>query len=111
MCHEAQGPSFDGRILVRAVPETRGRPGVRISVEDSGRGVPPEIAVKIFESFFTTKPAGKGTGLGLAICTEIAHEHEGELHVGRSDALGGASFELWLPVDGPSARAHEAADL
>jgi C4-dicarboxylate-specific signal transduction histidine kinase len=110
-CHEAQGPSFEGRILVRAVPESRGRAGVRISVEDSGRGVPPEIAVKIFESFFTTKPAGKGTGLGLAICTEIAHEHEGELHVGRSEALGGASFELWLPVDGPSARAHDAADL
>ncbi len=109
-CHEAHGSSFDGRILVRAVAETRGRPGVRISVEDSGRGVPPAIAEQIFESFFTTKPAGKGTGLGLAICTEIAHEHEGELHVGRSNELGGASFELWLPLDGPSARALEATN-
>ena len=109
-CHEAHGSSFDGRILVRAVAETRGRPGVRISVEDSGRGVPPAIAEQIFESFFTTKPAGKGTGLGLAICTEIAHEHEGELHVGLSNELGGASFELWLPLDGPSARALEATN-
>lgn len=56
------------------------------------------------------KPAGKGTGLGLAICTEIAHEHEGELHVGLSNELGGASFELWLPLDGPSARALEATN-
>jgi len=99
---EQRGQEWEGNILVRAVLETRGVPGVRIAIEDSGRGVPPEIAEKIFESFFTTKPAGKGTGLGLAICTEIANEHEGELHVSRSERLGGASFELWVPLEGPA---------
>jgi two-component system, sensor histidine kinase ChiS len=105
---EQRGQSFEGRILVRAELETRGVPGVRISVEDSGRGVPPELATKIFETFFTTKPAGKGTGLGLAICTEIANEHEGELHVARSERLGGASFELWIPIDGPQRHPSES---
>lgn len=104
---EQRGQSFEGTILVRAVTETRGVPGVLICVEDSGRGVPPELATKIFETFFTTKPAGKGTGLGLAICTEIAAEHEGELHVARSERLGGASFELWIPIDGPQQHPRE----
>jgi len=99
---EQRGQAWEGQILVGATLETRGVPGVRIAIEDSGRGVPPEIAEKIFESFFTTKPAGKGPGLGLAICTEIANEHEGELHVSRSERLGGASFELGLPLEGPA---------
>ena len=106
---EQRGQAFEGHILVRATAEARGVRGVRISVEDSGRGVPPELATKIFETFFTTKPAGKGTGLGLAICTEIANEHEGELHVARSERLGGASFELWIPLDGPQRHPGEDA--
>ena len=101
-CVAERGHAFDGQILLSATPVHRGRDGVLIAIEDSGRGVPVELREKIFESFFTTKPAGKGTGLGLAICTEIARDHEGTVHVGVSTLLGGASFELWIPLDGPA---------
>lgn len=52
---------------------------VQIFVTDSGRGIPPEIAKKILQPFFTTKEVGKGTGLGLSISVGIAHDHGGEL--------------------------------
>ena len=41
-------------------------------------------------------------GRRFFVHTEIANEHEGELHVSRSERLGGASFELWLPLEGPA---------
>ena len=65
-------------------------------------GVPETIQDKIFDQFFTTKPAGVGTGLGLSMCSEIVKEHGGMLSVTNDSILGGACFELWLPVDGPT---------
>lgn len=70
---------------------------VVLAVTDSGPGIRPEHLAKIFDSFFTTKPAGKGTGLGLSICTEIAKEHGGELTVSSRPGEG-AVFRLRLPV-------------
>lgn len=52
---------------------------VTISVTDSGKGIPPEIAEKILNPFFTTKPVGKGTGLGLSISDGIIKAHGGML--------------------------------
>jgi len=57
---------------------------VRISVTDSGHGVPPEVAEKIMQPFFTTKGVGKGTGLGLSISQGIIRSHHGELELDRS---------------------------
>lgn len=54
---------------------------VEFSVVDSGRGVNPEIANKILEPFFTTKPVGKGTGLGLSISKTICEKHGGSLKI------------------------------
>jgi two-component system, NtrC family, sensor kinase len=68
-----------------------------VSVEDQGRGVPPELRERIFEPFFTTKPEGVGTGLGLAISHEIMREHKGTLRVATA-TLGGARFEARLPL-------------
>jgi len=54
---------------------------VEISVSDSGRGIPPETAERLFRPFYTTKAAGKGTGLGLSISRKIIENHGGKLYL------------------------------
>lgn len=68
-------------------------------VEDSGSGIPPEVATRMFEPFFTTKPVGSGTGLGLSTCREIAERHGGRLEF--EPLAQGARFSLFLPVVEP----------
>jgi PAS domain S-box-containing protein len=70
---------------------------IRITVEDNGSGVPPEVESRIFEPFFTTKEVGVGTGLGLSIAHGIMTEHGGHIRYERA-ALGGAAFVLEMPV-------------
>jgi signal transduction histidine kinase len=96
---ENDGARFEGRISVTSASKDReGKPGVLVAVSDNGDGVPEAIRERIFEQFFTTKPAGVGTGLGLAMCVDIVKEHGGMLSVTDDETLGGARFELWLPV-------------
>jgi GAF domain-containing protein len=55
---------------------------VEIRVRDNGTGIPPEVKEKMFNPFFTTKPAGEGTGLGLSICHDIiVKQHGGSIEV------------------------------
>jgi C4-dicarboxylate-specific signal transduction histidine kinase len=56
---------------------------VRIVVTDSGRGIPPEIAARMMEPFFTTKAIGRGTGLGLSVSKGIAEAQGGRLELDR----------------------------
>ncbi|RMG95077.1 MAG: hypothetical protein D6708_03575 [Candidatus Dadabacteria bacterium] len=73
--------------------------GVRLGVADSGPGVPPELAERVFEPFVTTK-GETGTGLGLYVCRQIAEGHGGRLDL--VDTAGtGACFELLLPLAAP----------
>jgi len=71
--------------------------GAVYTIEDSGPGVPEEIAGRIFDPFFTTKEPGKGTGLGLAIVHTVVGNHGGRLRMERSTRLGGARFVVELP--------------
>ena len=55
---------------------------VEIRIRDNGIGIPPEVKVKMFNPFFTTKPAGEGTGLGLSITHDIiVKQHSGSIEV------------------------------
>jgi signal transduction histidine kinase len=71
--------------------------GVTIEVSDTGPGLPPEIASRIFEPFVTYGKA-HGTGLGLAIARAIVEAHGGRLEA-HNRPKGGATFTLWLPAD------------
>ena len=81
--------------------------GIAIEISDSGPGVPPELAAKIFHPHFTTKAAGKGTGLGLDIVARVVAHHHGTVTC-ESDAAG-ARFVVRLPVAQPSAAADGAS--
>ncbi len=74
---------------------------VQISIQDSGQGIPPEIADKIFDPFFTTKGVGQGTGLGLSITYGIVHNHGGDIQV-RSEPGVGTEFVVILPITPPT---------
>ncbi len=91
-----------GRIGVRARVALDGA-GVKLSVEDNGCGIPPELRDRIFDPFFTTRQADGGTGLGLAIIEGIIQQHRGQIQV-ESQVGKGTVFHFLLPVKG-----HEAA--
>ena len=68
---------------------------LRITVEDSGDGVPEELRPRLFERFARTDSANVGSGLGLAIARAYAHAHGGDLVY--DPAESGARFELIIP--------------
>lgn len=90
----AQAIPGDGTVTVRSFVEG-GR--VRIDVSDTGSGIPAEVQPRIFETYFTTKPAGEGTGLGLPIVKSIVDEHGGEIKFSTRQGEG-TTFSVFLPV-------------
>ncbi|HND86111.1 MAG TPA: ATP-binding protein, partial [Pseudobdellovibrionaceae bacterium] len=68
-----------------------------LSIMDSGKGIPEEIAKKIMNPFFTTKEVGKGTGLGLSIGKGIIESHGGKLYLDRNSPH--TKFIIELPLD------------
>jgi PAS domain S-box-containing protein len=70
---------------------------LKIEVEDTGEGVPPEMFDKLFEPFFTTKEEGKGTGLGLWSAYGAIKQHSGDIQV-VSDVGVGTVFTILLPL-------------
>ncbi len=71
---------------------------VRLSVSDTGHGMPEEIRSKVFDPFFTTKDFGKGTGLGLTVVKGIIEEHGGTIAV-ESVVDKGTTFWIRFPID------------
>jgi PAS domain S-box-containing protein len=70
---------------------------VKLTVADTGHGIPREVVKKVFEPFFTTKEFGKGTGLGLTVVKGIIEEHQGSIAV-ESEEGKGTRFTILLPV-------------
>lgn len=79
-------------ILAKCLPD-----GVAISIADNGPGMPPAVAERVFEPFFSTKSEGEGTGLGLSICHGIVNEHGGSMTVDPGGGGRGATFTVELP--------------
>jgi C4-dicarboxylate-specific signal transduction histidine kinase len=88
--------AFTGRIRIDVSSEVNSSHSVRVDVADNAGGIPPEIADRIFQPFFTTKPPGKGTGLGLSVSFGIIREHGGTISV--ANAAEGAVFTIHLPA-------------
>lgn len=93
-----------GEVALRAVRENG---DYRVTLTDTGTGIPPEAQPHVFDRFFRADPArsrvaegdGSGAGLGLSIARWIAESHGGRLDLVRSDASG-STFEISLPVNG-----------
>jgi PAS domain S-box-containing protein len=74
-------------------------PYVRLTVSDTGTGIPPAVLERMFDPFFTTKGVGEGTGLGLSLVHGIVTDLGGAIDVS-TRAGEGTSFEIWLPTAG-----------
>jgi len=93
----------DAQMAKRHPPLAHG-PHARLVISDTGEGMSPETAARIFEPFYTTKPSGEGTGLGLSTTRQIVQNHDGAIAV--QTVLGqSTSFTIYLPaVDRPATR-------
>ena len=96
LVNAAQAIESQGEIVVRSQAVDG---FARISVTDTGCGIPPEILDRLFEPFFTTKEIGKGTGLGLSIAYDIVKKHHGEITV-ESEVGKGTTFTVRIPMAG-----------
>jgi len=68
-----------------------------LEVSDSGVGIPAVLHERIFDSFYSTKPASKGSGLGLPMCRQIAARHNGRIELHSADGQG-TTFRVLLPL-------------
>ncbi len=89
-----EGVEGERRLLLEATAE---RAWVRVRIQDTGVGIPPEDLPRIFEPFFSRRPVGEGAGLGLSIVHGILQEHGGEIRV---ESVPGEGTTVWvsLPV-------------
>jgi len=93
---QAIPPGAPDKNEIRLVTRTDVRGRAVIEVRDTGEGMTPSVMQRIFEPFYTTKPAGLGTGLGLAICHSIVTSLGGKVDV-ESERGRGSVFRLTLP--------------
>lgn len=119
LLNAVQAMPAGGSLVLETALETRRRPGleatprqhyIRLSVRDTGVGIPPEAREKIFEPFYTSRKDTGGTGLGLAVCFGIAKAHDGWIELKDADPPPGTEFRVYLPPIGePAEAASDAA--
>ncbi len=93
---EKQKQNLDGYGPAVSVRTSRKNGKIEITVTDNGNGIPQKILDKIFQPFYTTKPAGQGTGLGLSLAYDIVKSHGGELKVETKEGAG-SEFIIIIP--------------
>jgi two-component system sensor histidine kinase HydH len=92
----AQTNGHERVLRIAIAPESsNGRPGVSVTIEDTGPGVPAGAREEIFNPFFTSKK--DGVGLGLAIVAKIVDDHRGTIRLD-NDSAPGARFRVFLPA-------------
>jgi two-component system, NtrC family, sensor kinase len=97
--HEKQKQNVHGYEPTVTITTAKQNGKVEIKVKDNGNGIPQKIVDKIFQPFFTSKPAGQGTGLGLSLAYDIITKgHGGELKVETIESEG-SEFIIWLPLN------------
>jgi signal transduction histidine kinase len=89
-------------------PDTGPGRYAEITVRDTGIGMSRELSARIFERFFTTKPAGTGTGLGLSTVQGTIDDAGGTIEVESAEGHG-TSFRICLPAIGPAAADRRSA--
>ncbi|HSQ18957.1 MAG TPA: ATP-binding protein, partial [Blastocatellia bacterium] len=93
---KAEGNGGDYEPTLAAATKNLGD-RVEITIRDNGPGIPPEVKEKMFNPFFTTKPAGEGTGLGLSISHDIiVKQHGGTIEV-ETEPGEYTEFRITLP--------------
>ncbi len=93
---QQQGDNYEPIVMVST---KKAGDKILISVRDNGNGIPQKVLDKIFQPFFTTKPAGQGTGLGLSLSYDIITKgHGGEIKVETKDGEG-TVFIISIPVN------------
>jgi signal transduction histidine kinase len=104
-----------GRVVVHIAAGRdwrTGKPGMRVTVADNGRGIDREDRPRLFHPFFSTK-GDRGTGLGLWVSAGIAERHGGRIRVYSSTRPGrsGTAFAIWLPVHAAGEDQHTQRQL
>lgn len=94
---EAMSDTATGQRHLTIQSSTAGGNSIEVAVSDTGKGLPPEGAEKVFDSFFTTKP--EGLGIGLSISRAIIEAHGGHLWA-EPNAGSGVTFRFTLPIKG-----------
>lgn len=107
---DAVGAAGKIRIRISAGTSWNGtqKAAVKLTIADSGPGIPSQALSKLFEPFFTTKK-DIGTGLGLWICRNIVEKHHGRIRVKTSTALGKSwtAFTVLLPLSSEALTSKE----
>jgi signal transduction histidine kinase/ActR/RegA family two-component response regulator len=97
-------------VFAAAHPELKPGPHVRLTVCDTGHGMPPEVLDRIYEPFFTTKGVGEGTGMGLSVACGIVASHGGTMTVVSAPGKS-TTFAIYLPCSaGPAVRSASMAE-
>ena len=99
--NQAERPIARRSVELRVLPKTiEGQSVVEFSVQDTGKGLAPEVLAHLFEAFFSTKQ--EGMGIGLNLCRSIVESHHGRMHaenIYNGTEVTGCRFSFWLPLN------------